>query len=315
MKKIALLGHQEITKIVAECLLENDIEINSLISLKYTIGSKISEYVNLQKFAEKNKIKYVEIDDYSLKKDELKSYFFNEKFDIIFVVGWSRLIPDKLLKLTDTDFIGWHGGPFLPPRCRGRAVVNWALINNETDFFLYTMLINEGIDAGNIIDKSCLLISDDETAQSLYLKCAFKLSEFFNIYAKSPSRISGKRQSNDGATYLPQRSPEDGEIDWKLPARSISRLIRALSQPFPNAWSKLNGKVLLIKRAKVLDLQTQNTGNCGRILHVLNSGEIIVTTGNGLLLIEDFEYNSEYEFEKNQVFEQSQNIRNITKTY
>ena len=99
MKKIALLGHQEITKIVAESLLENGIEINSLISLEYTIGSKISEYVNLQKFTEKNKIKYVEIDDYSLKKDELKSYFVNEKFDIIFVIGWSRLIPEKLFFL------------------------------------------------------------------------------------------------------------------------------------------------------------------------------------------------------------------------
>ena len=140
MKKIALLGHQEITKIVAENLLENGIEINSLISLEYIKGSKISEYVYLHSFTKKNKIKFVEVDDYSLEKEELNRYFINEKFDIIFVIGWSRLIPEKLLKLKATDFIGWHGGPFLPPRCRGRAVVNWAIINNETDFFFTQLL-------------------------------------------------------------------------------------------------------------------------------------------------------------------------------
>ena len=55
-------------------------------------------------------------------------------------------------------------------------------------------------------------------------------------------------QTNEMATYLPKRSPSDGKIDWKLPARAIERLVRALSFPFPSAWSILDGLREIIVR-------------------------------------------------------------------
>lgn len=315
MKKIAILGHQEITAILVEQLIDLNIEIVALIGLCQKKSLNISEFVDLQKLASDNNIKQYYVDDYSLKSKESIHLFRKESFDIVFVAGWSRLIPACLLSLIDTQFIGWHGGPFLPPRCRGRAVVNWAIINNESDFFVYSMLIDKGVDSGQIIETYCVSIQTDETAQSLYIKCAFAISQLFSNYILRHNKISLTVQPSEGATYLPKRSPEDGEIDWRLPANVITRLVRALSEPFPHAWSKIHGKKLYLKRARAIDIGIGNSYKNGQIVNILPGNELIIQTSNRLLLIEEYEYYDLSSLNRMDIFNDSKLIRNVTKVY
>lgn len=288
MNKIAILGHQEVTRVLAESFYDKHIE-TTVISLCSNQGGKISEFVNLASFCEARGFDFRTVTDYSLKSEDIIEYFYESKFDVVFVVGWSRLIPECVLNSVGTRFIGWHGGPYSPPRCRGRAVVNWAILNNETDFFVYTMVLKPGVDDGDIIDIEPLVITDRETAQTLYLKCAFKLCDMMGSYIDSEFVFQPTKQLNDTATYLPKRSPGDGEIDWNLPARAIERLIRALSPPFPSAWTTLEGDTVFIKKARVLDYPCKKALASGLIYHLTDSDEFVVSTGNGLLLVEEYE--------------------------
>ena len=206
MTKIAILGHQEVTKILSEKFIELGFE-PVIISLSAAKGENISEYVHLSDYCEHRLLKFYELDDYSLKSDESAIFFNQRKFDFVFVVGWSRLIPENLLNGSDAKFIGWHGGPFAPPRCRGRAVVNWSILNNETDFFIYTMILKPGIDDGDLIEIRSVSITSCETARSLYIKCALELGEMFPNYLDDGYIFNVIKQSDEKASFLPKRSP------------------------------------------------------------------------------------------------------------
>ena len=315
MTKIAILGHQEVTALVIENLMDFDIHLHTIIGLTPEKGLGISEYVDLKILATEADITHSCIVDYSLETPDSHNIFIKESFDIVIVVGWSRLIPHTLLSLVDTQFIGWHGGPFLPPRCRGRAVVNWAIINNETDFFVYTMLIDEGVDSGRIVDTSFVSIQLDETAQSLYIKCAIEIAKLFKNFISGNGEVVGITQVSDGATYLPKRYAEDGEIDWLLPANVIARLVRALSKPFPSAWTQMHGNKLYVKRASVLDINLDQRYKIGQIVNILRSSELIIQTSKGLLLIEDYEFHSTYDLKRLDLLSNSNMVRNVTKMY
>ena len=315
MKKIAILGNQEVTSLIIQYLNDYNINISCVVSLSPNKGDKISEYVNLSNLSNFYGIKMIYVDDYSLKSEKCRSLFENETFDLVLVAGWGRLIPDSLLSLPNTKFIGWHGGPYLPPRCRGRAVVNWSIINNESDFFIYTMLLDKGVDSGNIVETSSVNIQANETAQTLYIKCSIEISKLFQNFIKNPYFNKGVKQTNIGKTYLPKRSPEDGEIDWKLPAKVITRLINALSKPFPPAWSIIHEKKLFIKKARTIDCAINQDLKYGQILNKLSSGEILVKTSKDLLFIEEYEYFDKKILNRFDVFNKSSNTKNITMTY
>lgn len=314
MKKIAILGHQEVSKVLAESFCDQGVPV-TIISLCSKKAGNIKEYVNLESYCEKKSLNLHRISDYSLNSQECTAYFYQNSFDVVFVVGWSRLIPEAVLNVPNTKFIGWHGGPYAPPRCRGRAVVNWAILNNETDFFVYTMLLKPGIDDGDIIDVESMPISVNETAQSLYIKCALKLCEIMSLYLANDFVFNAMEQSDKLATYLPKRSPSDGEVDWKLPARVIERLVRALSFPFPPAWSILNGETVLIKRARALDYNCEKHFKNGFIYHATETHELVVCTGSGFLLVEEYECSGSCHVDRGGLFEASGSVINPTKLY
>lgn len=292
MKKVAILGHQEVTKVVADRLLAQNI-IPTIVSLSYDVAKNIKEYVNLARYCTTRNLEFHQVCDYSLKSKEITEYFLSKSFDIVFVVGWSRLIPSSLLEIQTSKFIGWHGGPFAPPRCRGRAVVNWSILNNDTDFFVYTMILGVGVDDGDILNMSSVSIDANETAQSLYLKCAFLLAEMLTPYTSPKFTFQSTPQSLTSPTYLPKRTPVDGEIDWQLPSKVIERLVRALSFPFPPAWTKMRDEIVKVYRARALDVELPINKKIGTVHYVTESGELVVVTGRGLLLIEAFEIENE----------------------
>ena len=114
------------------------------------------------------------------------------------------------------------------------------------------------------------------------------IAQLFQNYILRNDENFATVQPSEGATYLPKRSPEDGEIDWTLPANAIARLVRALSKPFPPAWSKIHVKKLYLKRARAIDMSLGHDYRNGQIVNILHSGELIIQTSKGLLLIEEY---------------------------
>ena len=100
-----------------------------------------------------------------------------------------------------------------------------------------------------------------------------------------------------------------------LSAKAITRLINALSKPFPSAWSIIHGNKILVKRAKPIEINLDLDFKNGQIVNKLITGELLVKTSNDLLLIEEYDFYDKNLIKRFECFDQSKHIKNVTKTY
>ena len=147
-------------------------------------------------------------------------------------------------------FVNVHYSPL--PQYRGRANVNWAIINGEKDAAISIHLVAPSLDAGNVLFQKRVSIRPIDTAQSLYERLnAIQERELGAAVLRAIAGDPGLPQDHRQATYGCARLPDDGEIDWNGSAIAIDRLIRALSAPFlPGAFTYLQQRRIVIARAE-----------------------------------------------------------------
>jgi len=158
------------------------------------------------------------------------------KPDLVYVIGWSRVIGPELLEIPRLGCVGIH--PTLLPEGRGRAPIPWTILK-DLDWTGATMFhLDEQVDHGDIVAQVSFPVAPRETALSLYRKHLAAHVEL--VTRQTPLLLAGtaKRipQDESEATYWPKRTPEDGEIDWTWPLGKIDRTVRALTRPYPGAW-------------------------------------------------------------------------------
>ncbi len=206
------------------------------------------------------------------------------KPDCVVVSSYHRILGPSLTKLC--PFVNVHYSPL--PRYRGRANVNWALINDESSVAISIHAIVPELDAGNILFQDQVPIGSDETVADLYEKLN-KIQE--NHLAETVARYlngyDGIPQDETQATYGCTRLPQDGEIDWRASTRQVSCLIRALAAPYPGAYTYFQGKHLTVWRAEPVQNPPLYQGRVpGRIVKVTPThGSVDVLTGDGVLRI------------------------------
>ena len=171
--------------------------------------------------------------------------------DILFCFGWSRLIRQPLLNLAPLGVIGYH--PAALPANRGRHPLIWALAlgleqTGSTFFFR-----DEGVDSGDILSQRMLIIQSADDAASLYERiCTLAVEQLRELI---PALKSGQytRIPQAGVTtnYWRKRSQLDGLIDWRMSARAIHNLVRALSHPYPGAHFMSCGQEIKVWRTEV----------------------------------------------------------------
>ena len=164
----------------------------------------------------------------------LKKY----KPDLIVIAGYGQILKKKVIELPTHGVLNLHGG--LLPQYRGSSPLNWALINGETSGGCSVILINEGIDTGDIVAQEKFDITLQDTILNLQEKT-------FNIFPRlllqainsiEQNKIITIPQVETQAFYYHKRKPEDGKIDWKsMKAMQVYNLIRALTHPYPGAYT------------------------------------------------------------------------------
>jgi methionyl-tRNA formyltransferase len=171
--------------------------------------------------------------------------------DVIFVIGWTRLVSNEVLDIPRFGCIGMHAS--LLPKYRGRAPVNWALIHNETQSGNTTILLDAGVDTGKILAQQEFPISLSDTCQTVYHKVAEAgRSMLGELLPKLENGILEPLQQNDHeASVMPKRRPEDGIIDWNKSALELFNWIRALTHPYPGAFTSFSNKKLFIWEARI----------------------------------------------------------------
>jgi methionyl-tRNA formyltransferase len=198
--------------------------------------------------------------------------------DVIAVVAYGRIIPPDILSLPSMGCVNLHGS--LLPKYRGASPVQRALINGDPITGITTMLMNEGLDTGDILLQEETDILDEDTTQSL----SIRLSETgASLLVKTLDGLRGQTVSPIPQTGEPSFAPplkkEDGKIDWTRSARKIFNLIRG-TYPWPGAYASLNGERVVVLKSVISD--DQYCGDAGRISEI-SENSLSVTTGQGLL--------------------------------
>lgn len=281
-----VIGSVQSSQVVLESLLRSSIEVAMVFSLDESVSADVSGYHPIHEIAEKNKVpyrKYIKIND-----EENVRLIEEISPDYIFAVGFSQLIGERIIKAAKHGVVGYHPTPL--PKFRGRAAMVWQVLLGVRESACTMFFIDEGMDSGDIIAQEPYIIEDSDYAQDLEEKlyvCAKALAEKV-IKKLETLPVEVTKQNEDEATYLLRRTPEDGLIDWREPIEKIHRLIRAVSHPYPGAFSNYDGKHrIIIWRAEMLP-NRKYIGINGQIAKIDDSG-IYVVCMDGLLQITEYE--------------------------
>jgi methionyl-tRNA formyltransferase len=203
---------------------------------------------------------------------------------VIYSFFYRNLLPRRLLECARLGAYNLHGA--LLPKYRGRASVNWVLVNGEsqTGVTLHHMVARA--DAGDIVAQRAVNIEDRDTALTLYRKLVPLGAELIREY--HPLIVIGRapRHPQDLAagSYFGRRRPEDGRIDWRWPARRIFNLVRAVTHPYPGATCMLEGRKLFVWQA-AMAVESGGLGEPGEIIAEHAGGAIEVAAGSGSVLV------------------------------
>ena len=177
--------------------------------------------------------------------------------DAIFSFYYRNMVSADVLEIPPLGCINLHGS--LLPAYRGRAPLNWVLINGEKESGVTLHYMTPKPDDGDIIDAESFAIQDDDTAIDLQQKGAEAANVLLDraipmLQTGTAARIP---QDNSKATYFGGRTPADGEIDWTQPADTVRNLVRAVARPYPGAFSFTGDKKIIIWDATVSSENTQ----------------------------------------------------------
>lgn len=205
--------------------------------------------------------------------------------DLAILSGYTQILREDIINAPHLGTINLHGGKL--PDYRGAAPLNWQIVNGETQGGLCIMYVDEGIDTGDIIAQQYYDIGLDDTIgtvleKSLEIFPPLLLQVLAQI--ESGTAIRTSQNPLDGAYYT-RRFPRDGLIDWQhMTAKQAYDLVRALSHPYPGAFTTLNGEKLIIWRAMLLDQKIISVP--GRVCMRMQEGAVIMAADRGLLLVE-----------------------------
>jgi methionyl-tRNA formyltransferase len=198
--------------------------------------------------------------------------------DLIVVIAFGQILPKALLDIPRLGCINVHAS--LLPRYRGAAPLNWCIINGETETGITTMLMDVGLDTGDMLVKRAIPIHPDEDASSLHDRLAILGAETMaeTLDLLTAGRLVPQRQDDSLSCYAPMLKKELGAIDWRKSPAEISNLVRGVT-PWPGAYTRLDGKLLKLFRAHT----ACGEGSPGTVLRADADGLEIACSGGSIV--------------------------------
>lgn len=209
--------------------------------------------------------------------EELRKY----NADVMVVVAFGQILPKEILEMTPYGCINVHAS--LLPKYRGAAPIQWAVINGEEVSGVTTMQMDEGLDTGDMIMKTEIVLDEKETGGSLFDKLSDAGAKLCveTLKALEEKTATWEAQGETTTAYARMLDKNLGNIKWEDTAVNIERLIRGLN-PWPSAYTDWNGKVMKIWEADVVDKDSSEVP--GTIVKVEKDG-FHVQTGKGQIKV------------------------------
>ena len=217
-----------------------------------------------------------------LKNGELMPVLEEIQPEIIVVVAYGKILPKYVLDYPGYGCVNMHASKL--PKYRGAAPVQWAVINGEEETAATAMLMDEGLDTGDILLERTLKIGEYETAEELFCRMTEAGGEVLCEALRNIDKLTPKPQSGE-ATYAPMIKKEMAHINWNMSADNISKLICGMNS-WPLAYTFYRDEAVKILSA---EKRGDAGGRCGEIVSVSAEG-ILVQAGGGSVLIKSFRF-------------------------
>lgn len=205
--------------------------------------------------------------------------------DAIVVAAFGQILPKEILELPKYGCVNIHAS--LLPKYRGAAPIQWAVIDGEKESGITTMMMDVGLDTGDMLDRTVIPLAEDETGGSLFEKLSRAGGPLIlkTLEALENGTAVRTKQPEEGATYAGMLDKSLGNIDWTQSAAKIERLIRGLN-PWPSAYTGYKGKTMKLWAADVLKGTFE--GVPGEIIKV-EKERFLVRTGDGALAVKELQ--------------------------
>jgi methionyl-tRNA formyltransferase len=202
--------------------------------------------------------------------------------DAFVVAAYGQILKPAVFDLPRLGAINIHGS--LLPAYRGAAPVRWAIIRGETITGVTTILIDAGMDTGDMLLSRSIEIGPDETAGELQQRLAKLAADVIldTLSGRERGEIEPAIQSEEDASLAPMLSRDDGRIDWSRPAQTIHNLVRG-TNPWPGAWTSLGTERVKIHRSRLTGI-ARGAVEPGAI-GPREDGRLLVGTGDDLIEI------------------------------
>ena len=208
--------------------------------------------------------------------------------DIFVVIAFGHILPKNVLSIPKDCAINLHAS--LLPKYRGPAPIQWAIINMEKETGVTAMLMNEGLDTGDILLSAKTEIYSKETSSSLHDRLSRTAGDLLilTLSGMSINSVKPVSQDNSLSTYAPLLKKKDGLIDWSKPAEEIEAFIRGMT-PWPGAFTFIGRKRLKIFASDVVFIDSK--GDPGRVTGETRD-KLYIATGKYLLSIKEIQEES-----------------------
>jgi methionyl-tRNA formyltransferase len=207
--------------------------------------------------------------------------------EIAISVNWPTLIAGDVRARFPHGILNGHAGDL--PRFRGNAAPAWAILLGEARVVATVHEMADELDAGPILVQRAFEIDESTYIGDVY---AFLERTFPTLFAEAldgleAGTLTARPQTGEPLRCYPRR-PDDGELDWRLEAVSLARLVRASAEPFEGAFGWLDGERITVWRARAEPLREPSVGVCGQVI-ARRADEVDVLTGDGRLVLEEVE--------------------------
>jgi methionyl-tRNA formyltransferase len=204
-------------------------------------------------------------------------------------ISYNQILKAPLLQTAPLGTVNFHAGKL--PYYRGRNVINWAIINGETEIGLTSHFVDEGIDTGDIIHQETLPIEWTDTYGDVLTRVVNRFPDF--VMRTVLSLISGdyerRSQTDVTGTYFGAREVGDEWLDWSDTSFNIHNKIRGISRPAPGAKTMLGNESLTVWRAFFDPSSPRYLATPGQVVG-RNSAGAVVKTGDSTILVQEVEY-------------------------
>lgn len=280
---VLFMGGHELGATTLENLILKNINIVGVVITK----TNNDWYSGVDKIAEKYNLKLYEEKD--INNPEFIDKIKNIDIDLITVVNFEQILKKDIINLPKKGCINTHAS--LLPKYRGRAPLNWAILNGENEVGVTVHYIEEGIDTGDIILQEKIKVEQSdyisdvlEKVKGIYPKIVYN-----SVDLVKNDQVNCIKQDLDQGSYFGKRTAEDGQIDIDNSGIEILNMIRALSKPYPGAFIKNDQYHIIIWRAilETSEIEKYTDIEIGKIIKRDENG-LAIKLKDSLLIVEEY---------------------------